>query len=96
LGILIETKISRYRGICSVDLEKKIKKIIKKLNISFNVALKSINNENIWNAIAFDKKNNHGRICFILPEKIGKVNLIEGINKKEVINALEEFKKEWL
>ena len=96
LGILIETKISRYRGICSVDLEKKIKKIIKKLNISFNVALKSINNENIWNAIAFDKKNNHGRICFILPEKIGKVNIIEGINKKEVINALEEFKKEWL
>jgi len=96
LGMVIETKISRYRGICSVDLEKKIKSIINKLNISFKITFKNMHNENIWETIAFDKKNKQGRICFILPEKIGKVNLIEGINKKEVINALEEFKKEWL
>lgn len=96
LGMVIETKISRFRGICTTDLEKKIKNIIKKLNISFKIAPKSINNENIWETIAFDKKNKHGRICFTLPEEIGEVNIIEDINKKEVVNALEEFKKEWL
>ena len=96
LGMIMETKISCSRGICSTDLEKKIKSIIKKLNIFFKITMKSINNENIWETIAFDKKNKHGRICFILPGKIGKVNLVEDINKEEVINALEEFKKEWL
>ena len=96
LGMVIETMISRYRGMCNADLEEKIKKIIKKLNIPLKIALKNINNERIWETVAFDKKNNQGSICFILPEKVGKVHIVEGINKREVIGALEEFKKEWL
>jgi len=42
-----------------------------------------------------DKKNSQGKITFILPEALGKAVLIDDINKKEVIEALEEFKKEW-
>jgi len=42
-----------------------------------------------------DKKNSQGRITFILPEALGKVVLIDDINKEETIKALEEFKKEW-
>jgi len=96
LGMVIEAMISHDRGLCNLDLKEKIKKIIKKLNISQKIAIKNINNEKIWETIAFDKKNKQGNICFILPEKIGKVHIVEGINKREVISALEAFKKEWL
>jgi len=96
LGMIIETRISRNRGICSVDLEKKIESIIKKLNIPFRIALEDKDNENIWNTIAFDKKNSQGRICFVLPEKIGKVKLIDDISEKEVFKTLKEFNKECL
>ena len=33
-------------------------------------------------------------MAFILPEALGKVNLIDNITKEEVIKSLEEFKKE--
>jgi len=94
LGMLMETKIARVRGICSQDLENKIISIIKKLNISFKITLTNIHHEKIWEKIAYDKKNKQERICFILPGKIGKVHIVEDIKKKEVIEAIEEFKKE--
>jgi len=95
LGMVIETKISCFRGMCHFDLEKKVKNLVKKLNISFRIAMKNIDNEKVWKAIAYDKKNKRGKICFVLPEDIGKVNLVEDIHKEEIIHALEEFKKEW-
>jgi len=57
--------------------------------------IKNIDYNQFWEALTLDKKNSQGRITFILPKALGKVVLIDDINKKEVIEALEEFKKEW-
>ncbi|MBC8499170.1 MAG: 3-dehydroquinate synthase [Candidatus Atribacteria bacterium] len=113
LGMLIETKIARNRGICSQDLEEQIKQILsfqpshmsfppacavhadrRKRESIFNY-LKNIDYNKFWETLTLDKKNSQGKITFILPEALGKAVLIDDINKKEVIKALEEFKKEW-
>ena len=57
--------------------------------------LKNIDYNKFWETLTLDKKNSQGKITFILPEALGKVVLIDNINKKEAIKALEEFKKEW-
>ena len=57
--------------------------------------IKNIDYNKFWDTLTLDKKNSQGKITFILPEALGKVVLIEDINKGEVIKALEEFKKEW-
>ena len=119
LGMLIETKIARNRGICSQDLEEQIKQILSflrnqeikpegKLNVSNSLSslsfprkresifkyIKNIDYNQFWETLTLDKKNYQGRITFILPEALGKVSLIDNINKEEVIKALEELKKE--
>ena len=94
LGMIMETKIACHRKICSPELETKIKNMITKLNISFNIDLKKMNNETIWETIAFDKKNSSKKICFVLPQKIGQVSLVEDITKDEVMTVLDKFKEE--
>ena len=120
LGMLIETKIARNRGICSQDLEEQIKQILsflrnqetkpeEELNVSSSPPsmsfprkresifkyIKNIDYNKFWDTLTLDKKNSQGKITFILPEALGKVVLVNDINKGEVIKALEEFKKEW-
>jgi 3-dehydroquinate synthase len=131
LGMLIETKIARNRGICSEEFEKQIKHILsfptsslsskpsyllsslssspsslpsppssvlfprKRESKSIFQYIKKIDYNQFWETLTLDKKNSQGKITFILPETLGKVLLIDEINKKEVIEALEEFKKEW-
>ncbi|HCL89938.1 MAG TPA: hypothetical protein DHW70_01225, partial [Candidatus Atribacteria bacterium] len=137
LGMLIETKITRNRGICSEEFEGQIKQILsflpssllsssaassplsspssplpspssplpfphpslsfprKRESISIFKYIKNIDYNQFWETLTLDKKNSQGKITFILPEALGKVALIDDINKEEVIKALEEFKKEW-
>ena len=109
LGMLIETKIARNREMCSGDFEEQIKHILpfllslspfsreqtsRKQESIFKYT-KNIDYNQFWETLTLDKKNYQGRITFILPEALGKVSLIDNINKEEVIKAFEEFKKEW-
>jgi len=106
LGMLIETKIARNRGICSENLEERIKQILSFLPSSLSFPrkresksipkyIKNIDYNKFWETLTLDKKNSQGKITFILPEVLGETVLIDDINKEEIIEALEEFKKEW-
>ncbi len=104
LGMLIETKIARNRGICSENLEGQIKRVLsfllssplrKQEQESINIDIRNLDINQLWGTLTLDKKNYQGRMTFILPEALGKVSLIDNITKEEVIKALEEFKKEW-
>ena len=103
LGMLIETKIARNRGMCSEEFEEKIKQILSFLTLSLSFPRKpesmfkyfqNVDYNQFWETLILDKKNVQGRMAFILPEALGKVNLIDNITKEEVIKSLEEFKKE--
>lgn len=104
LGMLIETKIARNRGMCSEEFEEKIKRILSfppsfmsfpRKRESIFKHIKNLDYNQLWETLTLDKKNSQGKIIFILPESLGKVILVDNITKVEVIKALEEFKKEW-
>ena len=104
LGMLIETKIARNRGMCSEEFEEKIKRILSfppsslsfpRKRESIFKHIKNLDYNQLWETLALDKKNSQGKVIFILPESLGKVTLVDNITKVEVIKALEEFKKEW-
>ena len=104
LGMLIETKIARNRGMCSEEFEEKIKRILSfppsslsfpRKRESIFKHIKNLDYNQLWETLALDKKNSQGKVIFILPESLGKVILVDNITKVEVIKALEEFKKEW-
>lgn len=97
LGMLIETKIARNRGMCSEEFEKKIKRILlfpppslsfPRKRESIFKHIKNLDYNQFWETLTLDKKNSQGKVIFILPESMGKVSLIEDITKKETIKAL--------
>ena len=96
LGMLIETKMARNRGICSEEFEEKIRQILSFLRKQESIGkdIKNLDHNQLWETLTLDKKNYQGRVTFILPEALGKVSLIDNITKEEIIKALEEFKKE--
>jgi 3-dehydroquinate synthase len=107
LGMLIETKIAHHRGICSEAFEGQIKRILsflpacavhadRRKQESINTAIRELDLNQLCETLTLDKKNIQGKMRFILPETLGKVTLVDDITKKEVIKALEEFKKEWV
>jgi len=97
LGMLIETKTARNRGMCSEDFEEKIKRILSFLRNQESIFkhIKNLDYSQLWETLTLDKKNSQGKVIFILPESLGKVTLVDNITKVEVIKALKEFKKEW-
>jgi len=71
LGMLIETKIARNRGICSQDFEEQIKQILsfpssslsfprKRESKSIFKYIKNIDHNQLWETLILDKKNSQG------------------------------------
>lgn len=96
LGMLIETKIARNRGMCSEEFKEKISKILSFLGKYESIFeyIKKIDYKQFWETLTLDKKNYSGHMTFILPKDIGKVCLIDNITKEEVMKSIEEIKKE--
>ena len=76
-GIILATKLSVVKKICSSKVLERIKNIYLKNNLSYT--FKKYNNQNSLNKLIpylkNDKKNNDGKINFILLKNIGKTTL---------------------
>ncbi len=86
-GLLLEARLAFHRNICSKEEIIKIENIIKRLELPMKMDLRQINMEKLWNIIQLDKKNKNGVTRFVLPEKIGKVHLVQPIFKEDVVHV---------
>jgi len=77
LGILSSARISEEMGFLTKTDRCRIKNIIK--NVGLPVKLKGVDLKNILSAESRDKKFIHGKNRFVLPVRIGKVVVKEGI-----------------
>jgi 3-dehydroquinate synthase len=84
IGTVLETRIATSKKLCSLEESQKIDAIFRKLHILENIDLTKINPEKCWKAILLDKKNKNDNIRFVLPEKIGKVKLVQPILEEDV------------
>jgi 3-dehydroquinate synthase len=86
-GIILETCIACHRNICRQEEKIKIESIIKKLQFSVRLNSGNFDLERCWDTILLDKKNSKGFVRFVLPEKIGKVQLVQPILKEDITFA---------
>jgi 3-dehydroquinate synthase len=95
IGMMMATKLSEYKKICSNETLLKLIKIYKKNNLNYN--LKSIfKNKDLTKIISFmtnDKKNNDKKINLILLKKIGLTTKpgsqkFSGIELKKLIKKI--------
>ncbi|MCM8772836.1 MAG: 3-dehydroquinate synthase [Candidatus Omnitrophica bacterium] len=90
LGMLGESFISYKKGICDIDIYKRIKELGEKFN--FLTTYEKINIEILVNFLKYDKKIKKEKLRFVLPEKIGKCKIGVEIEEQEIIRILKELK----
>jgi 3-dehydroquinate synthase len=94
LGMLSSVYIAEKKGFLTKSDGRRIKNIIK--NTGLPVRLKNVKLKDILSAQSHDKKFIHGKNRFVLPVKIGKVVVKEGIPEitvRESIQSLYESEK---
>jgi len=89
LGILASVYIAEKKGFLEKADSRRIKNIIK--NTGLPIRLKNVKLKDILSAQAHDKKFIHGKNRFVLPVKIGKVIVKEGISDMTVTESIQSL-----
>lgn len=89
LGILAETRISQELGLINQIGAEKIYDLIKKAGFKSSIDKKHISS--IMENTRYDKKNIGGRVKYVLPRKIGKVEIDIEVNEEIISKVLGEM-----
>ncbi|MBU4312994.1 MAG: 3-dehydroquinate synthase [Candidatus Omnitrophica bacterium] len=86
LGMIAASRISMQLGLLDKSAYSRIKKLIK--NAGLPSVIKGLDTGNIFSAQEHDKKFIHGKNRFVLPVKIGKVVVKEGIPRSLIKDSI--------
>ncbi|MBM3252681.1 MAG: 3-dehydroquinate synthase [Candidatus Omnitrophica bacterium] len=86
-GMICATDISERLGICKGILKERLELLLKKYNLP--TFIKNIRIDKMIKSICMDKKFIHGKTRLVLPVKIGKVEIVEGVPLKLIEEAIK-------
>jgi 3-dehydroquinate synthase len=89
IGMVAAAGISNKIGMLSTKEFREMKNIIN--NAGLPIRMRKIKSAKILDAIYHDKKFTRGITRFILPAKIGKVEIVENISRELISKTLEEI-----
>ena len=88
IGMVYEAALSAKMNMLSNDETAEIKTLLKEYKLPVRVK-ELLNSTDLLKAMRIDKKVISGTLRFILPEKIGKVRIVPGVNEEILKNILE-------
>ena len=89
LGMLVAAKLAVKLGICETETEKRQLALLRALGEPTELPA-GLAPETWFAAMRGDKKARDGRVVFVLPEKIGKVRIVDALTEAEVVDFLRE------
>lgn len=90
IGMVVAALISKNRGLVGADMVGRITSLLVALGLPTTYGDLDIND--ILDRIKLDKKVKAGRIRFVIPKKMGHVDVVSDITAEEMTRALEEAK----
>jgi 3-dehydroquinate synthase len=89
IGMLMAGELACAMNIMArIELDK-LTALCRKLNLCINAD--GLDSSAVFDAMTKDKKVKDGNMFFVLPEQIGKVSIISGIDKALVIEAIKKY-----
>ena len=74
-----------------------LKKLLRlTASLQLPAIIKKINNQNVFDAMRSDKKNNDDKIMFVLISGIGNMLVDVPVKKRDIYYALEKMKENFL
>ncbi len=92
IGMVAAGKLSAQKKIWDKEDSEKQDSLLKKTGLPIKWPSLDINM--VLESLKGDKKVKHGKLRFILPREIGKVEIFNTIDEKDIINLLEELNQE--
>jgi 3-dehydroquinate synthetase len=88
IGMLCASRLAVQLGRVDVSLVDRQRELLQALGLS--IALPKLDPERILETMMHDKKVHHGKLRFVLPTRMGHVELVGDIDPDDVRAALEE------
>ncbi len=89
IGMVAVGELAVRRGLWKKTEAKRQKQLIKKAGLP--TRWPKLKLDNVLRSLQGDKKVKEGRICFVLPTKIGDVDIFNDITTKEITECLESL-----
>ncbi len=90
-GMVCAADISKKIGLCNKNTKARLEKLL--INLGLPVEIKGADIRNIMTSIVLDKKFIHGKTRFVLPVRIGKVKVIEGVSLRLIEGVVKNRSK---
>lgn len=90
VGMVAATLIAVGREIIEPDDARRIETLIGRFGLPVSLP-ENLSSELIINGLSFDKKRRKGVLHWVLPRKIGSVEVVTGITRGEIKNAIEKL-----
>ncbi|MGD8596723.1 MAG: 3-dehydroquinate synthase [Anaerolineae bacterium] len=86
IGLLAAARLAVRMGECDPDLVPGLQQLLGRLDLPF--AYQGYTPEQIWSAMATDKKRRRGQLRFVLPRAIGNVFVTDQVHRTDVLDVL--------
>jgi shikimate kinase / 3-dehydroquinate synthase len=88
IGMVIACRVAEKMGLCDADLTRRVETLLGSVGLPARHAGYAA--QDIWAAMASDKKRKDGRLRFVLPLHAGKVIVTDHVAQQTVLEALRE------
>ena len=88
IGMLYAARLSLYYGLCSEEEVQEIHQILTLFSLPTRI---NAPYSTLTQALTYDKKFISGKVRMVLVKQIGKVEVFEGINLKDIKATLQDF-----
>jgi len=94
-GIACAFRLARRLGICDGASESRVVAVLEKWSLPTRWGGDDLAGQDaielVWRSMASDKKRREGQLRFVLPEAIGRVNLVDGVSEADIKRVLAEL-----
>ncbi|MCH7761995.1 3-dehydroquinate synthase, partial [candidate division TA06 bacterium] len=88
IGMLCATEIACHLGLCREETRDRLERLLK--NLGLPVKMKGVSLKKLFQAESLDKKFIHGKNRYVLPTRIGKVVIREGISYQTIRSVVSK------
>jgi 3-dehydroquinate synthase len=86
IGMLCASRLAERLGRIDADVTRRQRELLSALRLP--VELPDVDHDEMLHLMARDKKTEHGHLRFVLPSRLGHVELVGGIERADVLAAM--------
>lgn len=87
IGMAVAARLAERLGLCRTETAQRIITTLQRLGLPTTTPAYAA--ETVWEAMTRDKKKRGGRLRFVLPHDIGRVEIHDDIPREQVLEVLE-------